>query len=65
MIYQPGRAEGERVEFPERMALQELQMSLLAWLPPRDALEVIDVPAEEFGESILSPLCLLRKGSLR
>jgi hypothetical protein len=50
VIYQRSRRQGERVELAERMALQEFQMSLLTALPLRDALEVIDVPADEFGE---------------
>jgi hypothetical protein len=50
VIYQLSRGHGERVEFAERMGLQEFQVSLLTALPLRDALEVVDVPADECGE---------------
>ena len=50
MIYQLGRGQGERVEFTERMALQEFQVGLFALLPLRDTLEVVDVPVDECGE---------------
>jgi len=41
--------EGERVQFSERVALQELQVSLLTPLPLRDSFEIVDIPADEFG----------------
>ena len=50
MIDQFGGGEGEGVELAERMALQELEVSLFAPLPLRDALEGLDVPANELGE---------------
>jgi hypothetical protein len=50
VIYQFCGSQGECIAFAERVALQELQMRLLAPLPLRDALKIVDVPADELGE---------------
>jgi hypothetical protein len=50
VVNQLGGGEGECVGFAERMALQELQVSLLASLPLRDRLECVDIPAYELAE---------------
>jgi hypothetical protein len=50
MMDQCRRRQGECVALAERMALQELQVSLFAPLPLRDLLEGFDVPADELGE---------------
>jgi hypothetical protein len=50
VIYHLGGREGESVELTERMALQELEVSLFAPLPLRDALEGLDVPSNQLSE---------------
>ena len=50
MIDQFRGGQGEGVALAERVALEELQMRLLAPLPLRDALKIVDVPADELGE---------------
>ena len=42
--------ESECIGLAERMALQELQVSLFAPLPLRDGFECVDVPADELGK---------------
>jgi hypothetical protein len=44
MIYQFGGGQSERVGLSERVALQKFEVSLLAPLPIRDVLEILDVP---------------------
>jgi hypothetical protein len=44
------RREGECIGLAERVALQELQMSLFAPLPLRDDFKRVDVPSDELGE---------------
>jgi hypothetical protein len=50
MIDQRRGRQGECVALAERMALQQLQVSLLAPLPLRDGFKRVDVPADELGE---------------
>ena len=50
MIYECRGCQGECIALAERMALQELQVSLFAPLPFRDGFKRIDVPADELGE---------------
>ena len=50
MIDQRGGRQGECVALAERVALQELEVSLFASLPLRNGFKGVDVPADELGE---------------
>ena len=55
MIDERGGRQGECVALAERMALQQLQVSLLAPLPLRYGFKRVDVPADEPSASVGAP----------
>src|SRR6202043_1584519 len=64
MIDERGGRQGECVALAERMALQQLQVSLFAPLPLRDGFKRIDVPADELGERESTVLVARERGRI-